>query len=297
MTTELASYTLGVVTVTFNADQFIDEFISCCFAQTHTNFKLLIIDNCSVDSSVRAIKCYDDPRLELLVNTYNVGYAEACNQAIDYFKNLGVAEVLFINNDTRFKDALFASLIITRNNYQADAVTPRIVYASEPSKNWYAGGRFNYWRGFQGEHIGEGLAHNTGDVQPRFTEVAPGCCILFGMHVFNMVGNFDPIFFVYFEDTDLFIRMRKMDKTLLYHPGIVLEHKVSLSTGGPQSDFSIYYYHRNQIYLIRKHLNVCWLPIQLIIIFLKVCIRLILRMDNFRQFRLRIKGIFEGFYI
>jgi hypothetical protein len=292
-----SSLTLGVVSVTFNAEPFIQEFMRCCLAQTLVNFKLLIIDNDSSDGSAAAVQHYNDPRIEVLVNTRNVGYAEACNQAIQYFKNLGTKELLFINNDTTFSDTLFADLILARRQYHADAITPRITYASEPDKNWYAGGRFNYWRGFQGEHLGEGRLNDPNDTLPRFTPVAPGCCVLFSTDVFSTVGNFDPAFFVYAEDTDMFIRMRRQGKTLLYHPGIVLAHKVSLSTGGPQSDFSIHYYHRNQIYLIRKHLSLFWMPFQLIIIVGKAFLRLLLGMDSLRQFGLRMKGSIEGFRV
>lgn len=291
------SLTLGVVSVTFNAEPFIQEFMHCCLAQTYANFKLLIIDNDSKDGSVASVQRYNDPRIEVMVNRRNVGYAEACNQAIQYFIDIGIKELLFINNDTVFGDTLFSELLFARQKYHADAVTPRITYASNQDKNWYAGGRFNYWRGFQGEHLGEGKLNDPEDTLPRFTPVASGCCVLFSLDVFKTIGNFDPSFFVYAEDTDIFIRMGRQGKTLLYHPGIVLAHKISLSTGGSQSDFSIHYYHRNQIYLIRKHLSLFWMPFQLIIIFAKAFLRLLLRMDTLRQFGLRIKGVLYGFKV
>ena len=288
---------LGVVTVTYNAEAFIDEFLGCCLSQTYKNFKLLIIDNASSDKSKMIIRGYDDIRFQLMINSQNVGYSEACNQAIAYFKRLGTKQMLFLNNDTIFSELLFINLLSARESYHVDAVTPRIIYASDPSKNWYAGGKFNYWRGFQGEHLGEGRLNKSEDTTPRLTPVASGCCILFSMNVFEVVGNFDPDFFVYGEDTDLFIRMYRHHMTLLYHPGIVLAHKVSLSTGGAGSDFSLHYYHRNQIYLIRKHLSVFWIPIQLILILSKASIRYLAGFDTRRQFFLRLKGIVEGFRI
>jgi len=288
---------LGVVTVTFNAEPFIDEFMRCCLAQNFVDFRLLVIDNNSSDGSLQAVRSYSDNRIEVLINQKNVGYAVACNQAIEHFKQIGTQDILFINNDTVFGDMLFADLLHARHQHASDAVTPRITYESDPDRNWYAGGRLNYWRGFQGEHIGEGLLNDPTDTVPRITHVAPGCCVLFSMSIFDEVGQFDPAFFVYGEDTDLFIRMRRKGKTLLYHPGIVLEHKVSLSTGGAQSDFSIHYYHRNQIYLIRKHLSVMLMPIQLVVILVKAFTRLIIGLDTPRQFSLRLKGLAAGFKV
>jgi len=285
---------LGVVTVIFNSELFIEEFIDCCVAQKFDSFKLLMIDNNSSDGSVLSIQRYKDSRIELVVNDRNVGYAEACNQAIQSFQDVGVSDILFINNDTIFDDMLFFDLMHARQEYDVDAITPRITYASDPNRNWFAGGRFNYWRGFQGEHIGEGQLHNPGDNLPRLIPVASGCCVLFSIDVFKEVGYFDPIFFVYSEDTDFFIRMHKGGKKLLYHPGIVLKHKISLSTGGSQSDFSIRYHHRNQIYLIRKHLSSLAILLQIILISCKILFRLILGMDTWRQCRLRINAMIEG---
>jgi GT2 family glycosyltransferase len=289
------SLELGVISVTFNAEPFIREFILCSLAQIHVDFLLLIIDNDSRDETVSCVRGYNDPRIHILENRTNVGYAEACNQGIKFFKKLGTKNLLFLNNDTIFPETLFSQLVIARTRYRSDAITPRINYASDPGKNWYAGGKFNYWRGFQGQHLGEGMPCNPLDTLPRYTPVAPGCCVLFSAEIFTKIGIFDPKFFVYGEDTDMFMRMLRKGRTLLYHPGIVLTHKVSLSTGGPQSDFSIHYYHRNQIYLIRKHLHPLWMPVQLILIFGKALLRLLLRKDSFRQFCLRIKGALEGF--
>lgn len=288
---------LGVVTVLFNSELFIEEFIDCCIAQTFDGFKLLVIDNNSLDKSVLTIQSYKDPRIKLLLNDKNIGYAKACNQAIDFFKEMGVTDILFINNDTFFDKTLFFDLLEARKYNHVDAVTARITYASDPERNWYAGGKFNYWRGFQGQHLGEGELNDPTDNVPRLTPVASGCCVLFSIDIFAEVGYFDPNFFVYAEDTDLFIRMQKKRKKLLYHPEIVVKHKISLSTGGPQSDFSIRYHHRNQIYLIRKHLSSLSILLQIILIGCKIFLRLMLRLDTVRQCRLRINGMIEGFKI
>lgn len=292
-----ASYSLGVITVTYNARPFIEEFLECCLKQTHQNFKLLVVDNNSSDGTLELIQKYEDFRFDLILNKINVGYSAGCNQGIKYFKELGIEQLLFINNDTFFNEHLFTDLLDARFQYSADAITPRITYAQDLNKNWYAGGRINYWKGFQGEHIGEGKINDPADQTPKFTPVASGCCVLFSMAVFDQIGNFDEKFFVYGEDTDMFIRMSRNKKTLLYDPRISLAHKISLSTGGSQSNFSIHYYHRNQIYLIRKHLSIFWLPIQLIIILTKVVARFLLGMDSLRQSTLRIKGLIDGFKI
>lgn len=285
---------LGVVTVTFNAADFLQPFLDCCLGQTFKDFELLAIDNASSDGTLAVLSAVADSRVSLLRSEHNIGYAAACNQGARHFLGRGVSDILFINNDTEFSPDLFESLWETRASHDADAVTPRISYADDTRINWYAGGRFTFWKGFQGEHLGKGQRHDSSDTQPRWTPVAPGCCVMFPSSTFERIGLFDENYFVYFEDTDYFLRMKRAGLRLLYAPGISIAHKVSLSTGGSQSDFSIRYYQRNQIYLLRQHFGVLTLAVQVVLIVLKATIRLLAFRDTFHQYVLRLSSIGEG---
>jgi GT2 family glycosyltransferase len=285
---------LGVVTVTFNAADFLQPFMDCCLAQTHQDFELLVIDNDSSDNTLEVLSSVKDSRVKLIQNERNIGYAAACNQGVRYFLERGASDVLLINNDTEFSPDLFESLQVLRAGHDADAITPRISHAENTSINWYAGGRFTFWKGFQGEHLGEGRQHDPSDTQPRWTPVAPGCCVMFPCSTFERIGFFDENYFVYFEDTDYFLRMQRAGLRLLYAPGVSIAHKISLSTGGPQSDFSIRYYQRNQIYLLRQHFGLVTVAIQVVLIVLKATFRLLAFRDTFRLYVLRLSSIGEG---
>ena len=285
---------LGVVTVTFNAADFLQPFLDCCLAQTFEDFELLVIDNASSDNSLKILSAVVDSRITLIRNELNIGYAAACNQGARHFLDHGASDILFVNNDTEFGPALFESLLEARARHNADAITPRISYAEDPNINWYAGGRFTFWKGVQGEHLGEGKQHDPLDTTPRWTPVAPGCCIMVEVSTFERIGFFDENYFVYFEDTDFFMRMKRAGLRLLYAPGISVAHKISLSTGGPQSDFSIRYYQRNQIYFLRKHFGLVVLVLQVALIALKATFRLLARHDTIRQYGLRLSSMGEG---
>lgn len=285
---------LGVVTVTFNAADFIRPFLDCCLVQTRSDFELLVIDNASTDSTLEVLSAVADSRISVIRNEKNIGYAAACNQGVRHFLARGVTDILLINNDTEFGPELFEALQSARENHRADAVTPRIAYADDPTINWYAGGRFTFWKGFQGEHLGIGQRHDPADTEPRWTPVAPGCCVLFASSIFERIGLFDENCFVYFEDTDYFLRMRRAGLHLLYTPWISVAHKISLSTGGPQSDFSIRHYQRNQMYVLRKHFGWATVAFQIVIVVSKATFRLLARRDTMRQYALRLASLGEG---
>jgi hypothetical protein len=292
--TKIPDQKLGVVTVTYNAADYLQPFLDCCLAQTCKNFELLVIDNASSDNSLDMLSVVTDSRVSLIRNERNIGYAAACNQGARHFLDRGASDILFINNDTGFGPDLFESLRETRARYNADAITPRISYAEDPDINWYAGGRFTFWKGFQGEHLGEGKQHDPSDTTPRWTPVAPGCCVMFAASTFKRIGFFDENCFVYFEDTDYFLRMQRASLRLLYAPAISIAHKISLSTGGPQSDFSIRHYQRNQIYVLRKHFGGATVASQIVLIVLKATFRLVARRDTMRQCALRLASLGEG---
>ena len=80
------------------------------------------------------------------------------------------------------------------------------------------------------------------------------CFLLIKASTVKDVGFMDEKYFVYYDDTDYLFRARK--KKLMYIPEAQVWHKESISTGGTESDFSLYYKYRNVVYYNFKHFNV-----------------------------------------
>jgi GT2 family glycosyltransferase len=88
-----------------------------------------------------------------------------------------------------------------------------------------------------------------------YTGYAPTCFLLVDATVFARVGLMDESYFVYYDDADFMWRLRCAGLRVRYVPGAVVQHKVSTSTGGGESPFTVYYSNRNRIYFIRKNLT------------------------------------------
>jgi GT2 family glycosyltransferase len=73
--------------------------------------------------------------------------------------------------------------------------------------------------------------------------------------VFARVGMMDEKYFVYYDDADFVWRMNHQNIRLLYVPTSQVAHKVSFSTGGSESPFSLFYCTRNRLYFSRKNLG------------------------------------------
>ncbi len=80
---------VSVVMPVHNGEKYLRESIESVLNQTYKNFEFLIIENCSVDSSVEIIKSYNDSRIRMIVEEdcgivqgYNRGFREARGELI-----------------------------------------------------------------------------------------------------------------------------------------------------------------------------------------------------------------------
>jgi glycosyltransferase involved in cell wall biosynthesis len=81
--------TLNQITVAipvFNGQDYISLAINSVLLQTHKDFELLIIDNCSTDETVKIIQNFDDPRIRLVINDSNIGMVANWNLAVQLAK-------------------------------------------------------------------------------------------------------------------------------------------------------------------------------------------------------------------
>lgn len=292
-----SSPAVAAVTVTYNSGKVIDGFLQSILKQTYDNLTVYLVDNCSSDSTQQVIATYKDPRIRIVLNDVNQGFAEANNKAIRLALKSGSEFVLLINNDTEFDPTLIAQLVDGLKSEGVDMVAPKILFFHDPGLIWSAGGGLARLRAYAGFHLGyEEPDRGQFDV-PRYVDHAPGCCLMIRKEVFERIGFLDPHYFVYVEDTDFCYRAMKSGLKLLYLPTATLLHKAHSLTGGLGSDFMMRYTTRNRVYFILKHLGF-WRGLYYIPLYqLHLWSELVFRRSNLSHFFLRQKAFFEGLHL
>lgn len=89
---------VSIITPNYNCAKFIRETIRSVKAQTYQNWEMIIVDDCSTDSSEQVTKCClrDDKRIRFLVNPKNSGAAVSRNYALREAKGAWIA---FLDSD------------------------------------------------------------------------------------------------------------------------------------------------------------------------------------------------------
>ena len=246
------SVTLGVVTVLYNSESVLEGFFRSLAIQKNVAFKLYVIDNSRTpiganlakELAVRyGIAC------EVVFNNRNFGVAKGNNDGIKLALRDKCEYILLANNDTEFECNTFASLLEPLICEGEVASTCQIAFFDEPDRLWFERGAIYPVRALT-PHLGA-RQRTVGDM--RYTSYAPTCFLMLSARVFSVVGLMDEDYFVYYDDSDFVWRMRKAHMRIRLIGRKMVLHKVSSSTGGESSEFSVYYMHRNRIKFARKH--------------------------------------------
>jgi GT2 family glycosyltransferase len=249
---------ITLVTVLYNSDLVLRDFLRSLHLQTKQDFLLVIVDNSPSDKSKlhldTLLKEFPLQQVHYIANSKNLGVATGNNQGIKIGLENKSDFIILLNNDIVFdQNFLLEKIVEVAEQKSEDIVAPKI-YFWDNKRIWMAGGWLNSWRGLT-FHEGEGMEDSEQYSHAKYVNCVPTCFVLFRSKVFQEVGLMDEKYFVYYDDTDFLFRAQKNGYKIWFEPTLKLFHKVSSSTGGALSPFSIYYSTRNRIYFIRKNLT------------------------------------------
>ena len=219
---------------------------------TYPNIEIIVVDQASKDDSVELIG-KQFPMVKLIANKINNGFTGGNNTGMreaagDYF--------FLLNNDTEVDPGFLEPLIEELElNQLAGAASPLIRFFQNPDKIQYAGGPEsidlirgkNSWRGWMSNY-----PTKYAFVEP--TSAAHGAAFIVKRKVAEEVGLLDDNFFIYFEELDWSIRIRKAGYKILFVPASEIFHKESM-TMPKEHPFRVRFMTCNRILLSRKHLT------------------------------------------
>jgi len=107
---------VSVIMPSYNHEKYVSEAINSVLNQSAKDFELIIIDDCSSDSSPKIISNYEskDARIRVFIHNKNMGIAKTLNEGIDKANGKFIA---FIGSDDIWVNSkLEKQLAILENN-------------------------------------------------------------------------------------------------------------------------------------------------------------------------------------
>lgn len=240
---------LHIIVVLYNSAGALPGFLRSLLAQTMTDWRVIAVDNRSHDAAPSLVEACGDRRVRLIRNSTNLGFARAANQGLRAAACEGAETFVVFNPDTLFAPDFLAGLLDRQRATGALVMAPRIMWADQPGQAWYAGGRFTADWVFRNVHE----PYDPLEQFSRNVDFASGCCLMLSREVLELVGLLDERFFVYWEDVDYCLRLRRHGIAITYVPDLVLLHEGGASSGGEFSAGYSALYHRSHMMLLRKH--------------------------------------------
>lgn len=243
------SQEISIILVNYNGKKYLEEFLDSVAVQDYTNLNVVLVDNASQDDSVVWLRM-NHPEVHVEALDENLGFGEGTNIGIDYAIGHGAEYVLLLNTDTILEPNLVSELAKYADH---QTVTTALTYcgARLAPQLWYAGGEIDFRTGNVNQ-----LLYESEEKEPVYSvDFISGCCMLVHKDIVKQVGKFDRDFYLYYEDTDLCVRMKKNQIRLLYVTTTSLWHKVGGSSlGGDEMSCSTQYYvTRNRLLFADKH--------------------------------------------
>ena len=226
---------VSVVIVNFNTGKLLSRVVDRVFAQSEPPVQCIVVDNASTDDSVAQLReSCSDPRLEVIEEKRNLGFAAGCNRGIAQVRG---GYVLLLNPDC-FLDTDALELLRTSLQAEPDAAAagPLILNLDGTEQR---GCRREFPTPWQIFCVGLGL-HRLMPNHPRFRsfnldnaalpeaivtiQSGSGACLLIKAKAIEQVGLFDERYFLHFEDLDWCLRARQSGRTIIFVPRAITRH-------------------------------------------------------------------------
>ena len=242
---------LSVITVNYNGLKDTRAMIESLRDHLAISYELIVVDNGSVIDEA-AILQGEYPFLRTIRSEQNLGFAGGNNLGIVAAKG---DFLFFLNNDTFVRDDSSSRLIeIIKHDPFLGGISPKIMFSDVNEGIQYAGytplSRVTLRNRLIGYREIDRGQHDTS----RETPYLHGAAMLVRREAIEEAGAMPELYFLYYEELDWSLMIRRQGYRLEYHPVATIYHRESSSTG-QDSPLKAYYMARNRLLFASRNLT------------------------------------------
>ncbi|KAF0219374.1 MAG: family 2 glycosyl [Geobacteraceae bacterium] len=195
-------------------------------------FEIIVVDDASTDGTQDFLHtcCKDEPRIRVVRNEANLGFAASCNRGAAI---AGGEYVLFLNNDTEpLSDWLSPLVGVLDKHADIGIVGPKLIFPDRTIQHCGKVWQDSENPSSQPEHIYYRAPADAPHVnKSRDYQMMTGACMLVRKNEFLAIGPFDECYVNGWEDDDLCYAYRAQGKRVFYCAESEVVHHQSKTLG------------------------------------------------------------------
>lgn len=201
---------ISVIIVSYNTANLTVACLESVFASQRVSYEVFVVDNASKDESAEIIR-EKFPVVRLIANETNRGFGAANNQALNECTG---RYVIFLNPDTTVEPESLCTMVEFMDAHPVIGLAGPKVLNSDGTRQDSVSYRY------PGHRYG---AADLGALPGNIACVL-GACQIASTSLLQELGGFDEDFFLYGEDQDLCLRIRKRGLEIGFIDGAVIMH-------------------------------------------------------------------------
>ena len=222
------------------------------------SIEVIVVDNASNEDEATQIE-QRYPQVTVIRSKENLGFAGGNNLGIQASHG---KYLFFINNDTVFRGVghsltsyLLPLTSLLDSSERIGMVCPKIKFAWGNNPIQYAGYTPLSKITLRNSAIGCGEADNGQYDTPHPTPYAHGAAMMVKREVIDKVGLMPECYFLYYEELDWSMMIRRTGYDIWYEPACAIYHKESQATG-QNSPLKSYYMTRNRLLFAKRNISI-----------------------------------------
>jgi N-acetylglucosaminyl-diphospho-decaprenol L-rhamnosyltransferase len=240
---------VAALVLTWNSADLIERCLESLAAAVPAQH-VMVVDNASADGTAQLVRDRF-PDVEVLETGDNLGFAGGCNAGISALLGDGYEHVFLLNPDAYVAtDCIELLAQHLASDERCAAVSP-LIHDHPGATVWFAGSDIDWTTGST-YHRGQGGTAEMFGTDPIDTDRINGGAVLLRATALQEVGLFDEGYFLYYEETDLSVRLTRAGWGLHVLPTARAWHEASSSTGGNLGRVYNYYLTRGRLSFLRK---------------------------------------------
>jgi GT2 family glycosyltransferase len=211
--------------------------------------EIIVVDNNKESSDLKVIAA-TYPDVVAVQNPSNSGFAAGNNLGLKYAHG---DYILFINNDVEFRDDSLKFLLERVSSFpEVAGASPKILSSHDGKTIQYAGYTPLTKITMRNRTIGLNEVDKGEYDDAHQVPYIHGAAFLIKKEVVDSVGGWPECYFLYYEELDWSVQIRRMGYELWYEPACTVYHSGSASIG-VNSPVQVFYMTRNRMIFAKRN--------------------------------------------